>query len=142
MNTPPIDGLQIIVRTLSQKHNVQDRRGNQWQYFSRSDHHSKTTCWAFLFDLLRHCPLLREHAAKGLIGFGINHQMRDFKLNKKKDLDLVIRRTQPGGGAPAGRKSFAGLADGYGLALTPRERKLLATLPALEEVRSGNVLIA
>ncbi len=135
-----MDGPRIIANTLSQPDNVADRRGNLWQYFSRSDHHSKTTCWAFLFDLLQHCPLLREHATKGLIGFGINRQMRDFKHDKKKDLDLVISRA---GAEPKKRtRLFANLAATYKLALSDKDRHMLDALPALPEVSVGNVLIA
>ena len=36
-------------------------------------------------------PLLRRHVAAGVIGFGINHEMRDFVHDRKKDLDLVRR---------------------------------------------------
>ena len=137
-----MDGPNIIIKTLSQRNNVTDRRGNHWQYFSRSDHHSKTICWAFLFDLLQHCRLLREHASKGLIGFGINHQMRDFKLDKKKDLDLVICRSRPGTVDRRAQKSFAGLADVYKLSLSSEDRLRLSELPVVDEVPVGNVLIA
>ena len=137
-----MDGPQIIARTLSQMGNVTDRRGNQWQYFSRSDHHSKTACWAFLFDLLEHCRLLSEHAAQGLIGFGINHQMRDFKLNNKKDLDLVVCRPRHGADPRAKNRTFAMLADEYNISLTVQQRQRLSNLPSLAQVPVGNVLIA
>ena len=76
--------------------------GNRWQYHSRSDHHSKVACWGLLFDLLRHCALLRDHAARGLVGYGLNHQMGDFRTGRKKNLDLVICRPR-GSVLPAGR---------------------------------------
>lgn len=136
-----MDGLQIIVKTLSQS-NVTDRRGNRWQYFSRSDHHSKTTCWAFLFDLIRHCRLLREHIRMGSVGFGINHEMRDFRLNKKKDLDLVICRPRPGSSPAKAARTFATLANDYGIALSAVERSELAALPDFGEVPVGSVLLA
>ena len=65
-------GESIVARTL-QTPRVKDKAGNVWQYHSRSDRHSKVACWAILFDLLRTSPLLREHAAVGKVGFGINH---------------------------------------------------------------------
>jgi hypothetical protein len=133
-------GPTIIAETLSRPDNVTDRRGNHWQYFSRSDRHSKTACWAFLFDLLQHCALLRSQVASGEVGFGINHEMRDFKQNKKKDLDLVICR--PGGPKAVKAKSFAELADEYQLVLNREQRRLLDKLPGLESVPVGSVLIA
>jgi hypothetical protein len=132
-------GPEIIARTLSQRNNVADKRGNKWQYFSRSDHHSKTVCWAFLFDLLQHCRLLNDHVSRGLVGFGINHKMTDFTQKKAKDLDLVISRPA----AERGRdKSFADLASEYKIALTREELRVLSKLPRLERVPVGSVLIA
>ena len=43
-----------------------------------------------LFDLMLACPLLRNHAAHGTVGFGINHEMTDFVSGRRKNLDLVI----------------------------------------------------
>ena len=114
-------------------------RGNHWQYFSRSDRHSKTVCLAFPFDLLHHCPLLREHVAQGVVGFGINHQMRDFKQDKKKDLDLVCR-TDPQ--AQANGKSFADFARDFKISLTEAQREKLTRLPRLGIAPVSNVLIA
>lgn len=117
--------------------------GNRWQYHSRSDHHSKVACWALLFDLLRHCALLRDHAARGLVGYGLNHQMGDFRTGRKKNLDLVVcrpRAGQPFGGAPA--PTFADQAVEIGVALTDEDRAELATLPRLDELPVGAVHIA
>jgi hypothetical protein len=82
-------GPEILVRTLSKPTRV-DKRGNRWQYHSRSDHHSKVACWGIVFDLLRNSPLLRRHVEKGAVHFGINHEMRDFVHDRKKNLDLVL----------------------------------------------------
>ena len=57
-------GPAILVRTLS-KPGRRDRFGNDWQYHSRSDHHSKVACWGIVFDLLRTSPLLRRHVEAG-----------------------------------------------------------------------------
>lgn len=86
-----MNGPESIVATLSGA-NVTDRHGRKWQYHSRSDHHSRIACIAILTDLLDACPLLRRHAESGAVGFGLNHEMRDFRLARKKDLDFVICR--------------------------------------------------
>ena len=116
--------------------------GNSWQYHSRSDHHSKIACWGLLFDLLRHCPLLRDHARKGLVGYGLNHEMRDFRTSRKKNLDLVICRPRNAewGGAPA--PTFADQADEIGAVMDADSRRELATLPTVAELPVGAVHIA
>ena len=135
-----MDGPRIITQTLSQPDNVTDSYGNNWQYHSRSDRHSKAACWAFLFDLLRHCALLRKHVTQGLVGFGINHKMIDFSQNKKKDLDLVICRTDPK--ESTSTRSFLTLADEFRIALTAEQRRMLSEFPLLRIAPVGNVLIA
>ena len=116
--------------------------GNRWQYHSRSDHHSKVACWGLLFDLLRHCSLLRQHAAGGLVGYGLNHEMRDFRTGRKKDLDLVIcrPRSTTWNGAPA--PTFADQALDIGIVLNERARAELSALPTLPEMPVGAVHIA
>ncbi len=133
-----ISGPDILVRTLSSPH-VTDKHGNAWSYHSRSDHHSKVACWAILFDVLRASPLFRKHVDEGRVGFGINHEMRDFQHDRKKNLDLVI--CLPASGASSGR-TMEDLALHYGIDLTTSERKELAELPVLREMPVGNVLIA
>lgn len=134
----PISGPDILVRTLSTPH-VTDKHGNAWSYHSRSDHHSKVACWGIVFDLLRSSSLFRRHVTDGKVGFGINHEMRDFQHDRKKDLDLVV--CQPGGGKPTGR-SLADLVTHYGIELTAAEQRELAKLPVLPEMPVGNVLMA
>lgn len=134
-----VSGLEILVRTLS-KPTRTDSHGNQWNYHSRSDHHSKVACWGIVFDLLRASPLIQRHAGAGRIGFGINHEMRDFQNDRKKDLDLVI--CQPASGAEPSHRLLAGLADHYEIVLTPTEHAELGALPLLRETPAGNVLIA
>ncbi|MCC7410016.1 MAG: hypothetical protein IT495_00070 [Gammaproteobacteria bacterium] len=134
-------GSSILVRSLSHPA-VRDDYGNVWQYHSRSDRHSKIACWGVLFDLLITCPLLKEHAATGKIGFGINHEMRDFTTGRKKDLDLVI--CTPGTEDPghSRRSTFAGMAVAYDLDLLPEDRQTLEALPILRRVPVGSVHVA
>jgi hypothetical protein len=133
-----ISGPDILVRTLSSPH-VTDKHGNAWSYHSRSDHHSKVACWGIVFDLLRASALFRKHVTEGRVGFGINHEMRDFQHDRKKDLDLVI--CLPASGREQGR-TLSGLVDHYGIDLISAEKKDLAGLPALREMPVGNVLVA
>lgn len=135
-----MDGPDIIVRTLSQPA-VPDKYGNLWQYHSRSDRHSKVACWAILFDLLQHSPRLAAHVTANKITFGINRQMRDFRTNRTKDLDLVISRPGP----DVLRRPPATLHDlalRWQLRLTSEQRARLLELPPLVEGTAGNVLIA
>jgi hypothetical protein len=133
-----MNGPDILVRSLSRP-NVGDSYGNKWQYHSRSDHHSKVACWGLLFDILNHCPLLRNHIAAGKVGFGINHEMSDFRTGRRKNLDLVL--CTPGTGV-AGASTFADLAKEYGVALDAAEAATLATFPALQQVAVGSVHLA
>ena len=132
-------GPDILARSLSIP-SVRDRQGNLWQYHSRSDQHSKIACWALLFDLLGHCPQLMQHVAAGKVGFGINHEMRDFKNNRSKYLDLVI--CTPGGVADLEPVTFADLATQYAVRLTPMEREVLSSYPVLRKVPVGSVHLA
>ncbi len=130
-------GPQILVRTLSEE-TREDRCGNKWQYHSRSDHHSKVACWGVVFDLLVTNPLLRRHVEAGVVCFGINHEMRDFSNDRKKNLDLVLC-------TPNGEKSnetLASLATGYGIVLTDAEQEILNDLPCLKRAPVGSVLLA
>lgn len=145
-------GPEILVRTLSKPTSGTGSSkfayGNEWQYHSRSDRHSKIACWTLVFDLLRHCSLLREHASTGKIGLGINHEMHDFRNKKKKNLDLVICTRAPvetiGGSRTGARRAtdFAALAQAYGIALTPPEADELAALPVLARSGVSSVLVA
>jgi len=109
-------GPEIIVRSMTAQH-IPDQFGNEWQYSPWSDSHSKITCWAVMFDLLRRCPLLKRHVADGTIGFGINHTMTDFTSGRPKDLDLVV--SIPRSGSDARTITFESLVDDYGIELTP-----------------------
>lgn len=133
-------GPRILVRTLS-KATRRDRYGNPWQYHSRSDHHSKVACWGILLDLMCNCPLLRRHVRDGAVGFGINHEMRDFRNDRKKNLDLVL--CTPGSRAVAkGSLTLRSMAQDYLIDLSASEHDDLAKLPELERAPVGSVLMA
>jgi len=132
-------GPTVITQSISAR-KYKDKYGNEWQYHPRSDHHSKTACWAILFDVLQHCPELRAHAADGRVGFGINHQMTDFQTEKRKDLDLVLCIPRTGGESMAG--SFAELATHYDLVLDDETQEDLMCLPAIPRAEVGDVLVA
>ena len=145
-------GPSILTRTLSKPTTGTGKKhfqfGNAWQYHSQSDRHSKVACWGLTFDLLRNCPLLRAHIADGKVALGINHELRDFRNNKKKNLDLVLCRAthqaeKAGSRAGArGAADFAALAGTYGIELSPRERAALVSLPTLPIAGVSSVLVA
>lgn len=130
-------GPQILVRTLSMS-SREDRWGNRWQYHSRSDHHSKVACWGIVFDLLATNPLLRRHVEAGAVSFGINHEMRDFSNDRKKNLDLVL--CTPNG--ERGDDTLASLAADYGIVLSQTEQSILESMPDLKKAPVGSVLMA
>lgn len=130
-------GPEILTRTLSSSSRL-DKLGNEWQYHSRSDHHSKVACWGVVFDLLLATPLLRRHVEAGVVAFGINHEMRDFVHDRKKNLDLVL--CTPNG--PLMAETLSSVADRYDVDLTDHERKALDRLPLLRRAPVGSVLLA
>lgn len=119
-------GPGILARTLTQPM-PKGRSDVSWQYHPRSDHHSKVACWGILFDVLQQSALIREHIASQRLVFGINHEMRDFRTGRKKDLDLVLGR--PGSGMIAKPFTFRLLAEKWGIALDAEEQRILHTLP-------------
>ena len=133
-------GPKLLVDTLSVPHSTPDKYGNHWQYHSRGDRHSKVACWGILLDLMDQCPTLVRHVADGTVAFGINHEMRDYQQNRKKNLDLVI--CTPGSGSKKKTVTFAALAKKYSIPLPPPAKKLLRELPALEEAPVGFVQVA
>jgi hypothetical protein len=118
--------------------NITDRYGHRWQYHSRSDHHSKVACCGILLDMIANTPLLRNHIKSGVIRFGINHEMRDFVHDRKKNLDLVL--CTPNG--PDESRAFADLVSDYGIQLCQDERAVLASLPPLVRAPVGSVMLA
>lgn len=132
-----MNGPKILARSLSTAA-IEDDFGNRWQYHSRSDRHSKIACWCILFDLLQESALLRKHFKEGSIAFGINHELRDFKTNKKKNLDIVLC-------SPAGAwlpLTFSDLVKRYSINLDSPERSVLATLPVARRAPVGMVRMA
>lgn len=135
-----MDGLEIIRRSISAGR-IPDKYGNVWQYHSRSDRHSKVACWVIAFELMQTCELLRAHLANGKVVLGVNHTLRDFQTQRKKDLDLVI--AQPAERIPdSPKRTFADMADHWALALNREERAKLARLPPAPEAPVGSVLVA
>lgn len=132
-------GDQIYVRTLSASR-VPSATGREWQYHSRSDAHSKAACWGIVFDLLATCSLFKQHVQADKVGFGINHTMRDFRMNRKKNLDLVICTPRSSYGQKG--TSFAELADQYRITLNSKELEELTALPILQRSDVGSVLVA
>jgi hypothetical protein len=131
-----MNGEAIIVRSLDAAR-IPDKFGNFWQYHSRSDRHSKIACWAIMFDLLRVCSLLREHVATGKVAFGINHELHDFKQNRKKNLDLVLCT-----GRDQVVATFQEYGERNGIVLVGDEKRTLGTLPVLHRASVSNVLVA
>ncbi|WP_244069191.1 hypothetical protein [Bradyrhizobium sp. Ce-3] len=83
-------------------------------------------------------PLLRRHVEAGTVCFGINHEMRDFVHDRKKNLDLVL--CTPGG--PATNETLESIAEDYGIDLTDGERTAFEGLPRLARAPVGSVLMA
>lgn len=131
-------GPEILVRSLSRPAVRQKGTEHLWQYHSRSDRHSKIACWGILFDLVRHSVVLQQHFADGLVAFGVNHEMRDFRVNRRKSLDLVVCTPRDEG---TGR-TLADLTTKYGIVLTPSEQALLRKLPPVREAPVGTVRMA
>ena len=132
-------GPDVFTRTLS-KPTRTDEFGNPWQYHSRSDHHSKVACALIMLDLLEHCAALAAHVRDGKVMFGINHEMRDFAHNRKKNLDLVIC-TPASGGRRNGQTLFD-VCQKLEIAFSAGELSQIKALPVLEMAPVGNVLMA
>ena len=91
-------------------------------------------------DLISTCPALASHVRDGKVGFGINHEMRDFRQDRKKNLDLVICRPE-GGAIPDGSELMAFAAD-WKIALTLAEQRAVSALPMIRRTPVGSVLVA
>jgi hypothetical protein len=134
-----VRGPDIIARTLSEARPIGPSKA-MWQYHSRSDHHSKLSCWAIAFDLLSTSSLLRQHVAAGKVTIGVNHEMVDFKVRRKKNLDLVIAR--PSEQSDTRPTTLAELATSIGVVLTLEERSEFEALSPVEKRPVGAVLVA
>lgn len=96
--------------------------GLSLQYHSRSDEHSKKLGELIVEDLLESCAILREHAARGDINFGINHPFV-WPNGKAKTLDLAIGIPEVRGEPPG-----SGLMNQL-----PRKQRLSRLLISCEE---------
>ena len=135
-------GPGILARSLSRPAPKPDSHGNRWQYHPRSDRHSKIACWSTLYDLMACCPLFRSHVEDGAIGFGINHQMQDFRTGRTKNLDLVISTAGSNILQDKSAKTFVDLAKHYEIELTSEEQQELRLYPPLARVSVGTVHLA
>lgn len=134
-------GPDILARTLSVKVPTGES-GDLWQYHSRGDRHSKVACWGTLFDLLQHCPVLVEHVRAHRVVCGINHEMKDFKQGRKKNLDLVLCVPATSDSKPKKKRGFKAMVERYSIVLTEQERTILDGLPNIDEAPVGAVHVA
>ncbi len=131
-------GELIYLRTLSQTGNVTGNDGRTWQYHSRSDFHSQAAVLSILLDLMLECRPLREHVSSGRVGFGVNHEMRDYQRGRRKRLDLVLCQR----GQKVGEECLAARMVRLPLALNADDRRALAALPALVVSDVSTTLVA
>jgi hypothetical protein len=90
-----------------------------------------------MFDLIQRCSLLRDHVSAGKVAFGINHELRDFKQNRKKNLDLVLCT-----GHDRIVSTFEEYGAHNGVVLEPGEKAALDSLPVFHRASVSNVLVA
>lgn len=90
---------------------------------------------------MRASPLLRRHVETGVVHFGINHEMRDFVHDRKKNLDLVLC-TASGAARKPSTLTPAFMATEYEIDLTTAEEAALMSLPILRRAPVGSVLMA
>ncbi|MGH3712037.1 MAG: hypothetical protein ACRDT4_01010 [Micromonosporaceae bacterium] len=135
-----MDGPDILAQSLYWPGKPDDF-GNEWQYHPRSDKHSKYACWSVLFDAMQHSALMRRHAKTGRIVVGVNLDLRDYKTNRRKRLDLVL--ATPAGSEPDQRTAdLSDLALRWGIRLTDEQKGRLADLPPLAVGSTAMVLAA
>ena len=61
--------------------------------------------------------------------FGINHEMRDFAHDRKKNLDLVLCTASSGAGNEPATQTLSSLAEDYEIELSEKQQKVLVGLP-------------
>jgi hypothetical protein len=66
--------------------------------------------------------------------------MRDFKVNRKKNLDLVLCKPRTKDDSTSGE--FSALVDEWQIRLSPKEKKILSSLPQLRRGDVGAVQVA
>jgi hypothetical protein len=139
-------GLDIFARSMSVATTGALKKryahGNSWQYNPRSDRHSKILCWAIFFDLVTRKNLISAHVRSEKISFGINHTMRDFTHNRKKDLDLVICRRAETSKPVSQVQDFHSMVHAYSIVLTPSEQSILSSLPTIPLTTVQTALVA
>lgn len=135
-----MDGPDILAQTLTVPALTGTRDPKRWQYHSRGTRHSITPCWGVLLDLLGESAVLRDHAASGKIVFGLDHQMHDYALDRRKNLDLVVARPTSGGNRTG--RTFRDLPDLHDMEVTADQQQRLHALPNPEEGPVGAVLLA
>lgn len=84
--------------------------------------------------------MLVTHVRAGRVGFGINHEMRDFVNGRKKNLDLVVC-TRGSTEEPSG-SAFRELVERYEIELIGTELGELKRLPEMVQVPVGSVHMA
>jgi hypothetical protein len=67
----------------------EDKHGHVYQYHPRSDAHSNMLCTCIVDDLVIASAVLREHAARGRIAYGIN-LAHEWPNKKAKTIDLAL----------------------------------------------------
>jgi len=132
-------GPGIIVRTIEAAR-IPGKYGNEWQYHSRSDNHSKIACLAITLDLMEHCATLRRDARQEKVIFGINHEMSDFRTGRKKNLDLVL--ASPSATDEDSNRTLEQLIEAYHLVLDDAASTALQSLTQLHEGGVGAVRMA
>lgn len=132
-------GPDTIAATMNVPRTFGTRSKRKWQYHSRSDVHSKAACWGILVDLMQSSALLRKHAAEDKVVVGVNHTMRDFQTNRKKDLDLVIAR--PDNLDATEQLTLAEFASRWHLVLTDDVKDVIASLPSLRVGPVGSAVL-
>ena len=132
-------GPDVIARTLSVSRTF-GSSSTQYQYHSRSDHHSKLACWSTAFDLMCTSALLRDHVRTGKVTIGVNHTMLDFRQRRKKDLDLVIAR--PAVQSETRSMTLRDIATKISVELDAEEQNAFDALPEVEKKPVGSVMIA
>jgi hypothetical protein len=126
MSTDRPLGPQILARTISVPRSI-GKSARKWQYHSRSDHHSKVSCWCVVLDMLESCDVFRRDAENGTVSVAVNHLMTG---TVNKTLDLVVCRPMPRR-AGASRRTFQDLVGAFCIELTDEDRLKLERLPPI-----------
>lgn len=94
---------------------------------------------------MRRDTAIARHFRQGRTAFGINHTMRDFQHDRKKDLDLVICRKGPEAHAEShgvAVSAFADMVAAYEIDLSIEDRADLSDLPEVPLTGVQSALVA